>query len=86
MVYSCFRQKLRGAVFDALSDQGITPKNHEGQDDQLFRTCFKRLYTICTSFDMPRNTPSVKQFLGTIAKTNAVMVINLERQKIRNKK
>ena len=81
-----FRQKLRGAVYDALADQGITQWMEDNSTpNPLFRPCFKRLYAICISFDMPRNTPSVKQFLGTIAKTNAAMVINLEKQMLRNK-
>ena len=70
-----FRQKLRGAVYDALSDLKVT------ESDPLFKPCFKKLFEICNAFakDMPKNTKSTKQWLGTVAKNNAAMVINMEK-------
>ena len=62
-------------MYDALSDLGVTER------DPLFKPCFKKLFDICTVYskDMPKNTPSTKQWLGVVAKQNATTVINLER-------
>merc|ERR1712223_989496 len=69
-----FKQKLRNAVYDALSDEGI-----KGKNDPLFMPCFKRLFEICNVYakDMPKNTASTKQWLGVVARQNATTVIDL---------
>jgi hypothetical protein len=71
-----FRQKLRGAVYDALTERGMKER------DPLFRPCFKRLFDICNIFakDMPpKNQSSTKQWLATVARQNSDSVISLEK-------
>ena len=73
--FQLYRQKLRGAVYDALSNLGVT------EHDPLFKPAFKKLFDIVSVYakDMPKNTASTKQWLGVVAKQNATTVINLER-------
>ena len=73
--FQFYRQKLRGAVYDALSNLGVT------ETSPLFKPAFKKLFDIVSVYakDMPKNTASTKQWLGVVAKQNATTVINLER-------
>lgn len=66
---------MRGAVYDALSDLSVT------ENDPLFKPCFKKLFDIVNVYakDMPKNTPSTKQWLAVVAKQNATTVINIEK-------
>lgn len=71
-----FRQKLRGAVYDALVTRKI------GEKDPLFRPCFKKLFDIVSVFskDIPKDTNSVKKWLAVVANQNADSVIKIERE------
>ena len=74
MIFPIFRQKLRGAVYDALEDLKINEK------DALFRPCFKKLFDICKVYakDIPK-TISTKKYLAIVAKEHAERVISLEK-------
>jgi hypothetical protein len=73
-----FRQKLRNAVYFALSSRGIDEKS------SLFRPCFKKLFDICKMYaqDMPakvRNGGGTKLWLLKVANQNAITVIDIEK-------
>lgn len=71
-----YKQKLRGAVYDALSSKGVT------EDDPVFRPSFKKLFEICKMYAkdlVPSNVNSTKKFLGQVAQQNVDIVINLEK-------
>ena len=74
-LFPIFRQKLRGAVYDALVERKIDEK------DPLFRPCFKKLFDIVSVFanNIPKETSSVKKWLSVVANQNADTVINLEK-------
>ena len=71
--YLFSRQKLRGAVYDALEDLNVRPQ------DALFKPCFKKLFEICKiySSDIPKNGPGTKKILAKVAKDHAEQVIKL---------
>ena len=75
MFFQFYGQKLWGAVYDALSNLGVT------ETSPLFKPAFKKLFDIVSVYakDMPKNTASTKQWLGVVAKQNATTFINLER-------
>merc|ERR1712029_320373 len=70
-----FRQKLRGAVYDALEDLNVK------QGHSLFKPCFKKLFEIVKiySSDIPRTGPGAKKILAKVAKYHAEQVIKLEK-------
>ncbi|QQP35730.1 Putative LOC100898669 [Caligus rogercresseyi] len=71
-----FKQKLRNAVFNALSSKGI------GMKHELFRPCFKKLFEICkmyTGSKVPGGQGSTKEWLNKVALQNVDPVINLEK-------
>ena len=70
-----FRQKLRGAVYDALEDLNVK------QGHSLFKPCFKKLFEIVKiySSDIPRTGPGAKKILAKVAKDHAEQVIKLEK-------
>merc|ERR1712029_1315928 len=70
-----FRQKLRGAVYDALEVLNVK------QGHSLFKPCFKKLFEIVKiySSDIPRTGPGAKKILAKVAKYHAEQVIKLEK-------
>lgn len=69
-----YRQKLRNAVYEALSEKGIDERH------KLFRSCFRKLFQICKMYakEMPKTTKSTKMWLNTVAKNNVDTVVSLE--------
>ena len=63
-----FRQKLRGAVYDALEDLNVK------QGHSLFKPCFKKLFEICKIY-FKKNGFGTKEVLAEVAKDHAKQVI-----------
>ncbi|XP_040579352.1 uncharacterized protein [Lepeophtheirus salmonis] len=71
-----FKQKLRNAVFNALSSRSIDMKH------ELFRPCFKKLFEISKMYagtKLPAGQGSTKEWLNKVTLQNVESVITLEK-------
>ncbi len=75
-----FRRKVRNAVFDALSEQGVDERH------VLFKPCFRKLFSICRLYGGEDHVESAaaaggtKKFLTEVARSNARLTIAMEKK------